>query len=194
MDASEAVRLVQPGDRVCIPIGAIVPALSDALWARREAMAPFDLLMCAPAYDPGWFSTGHPSIRVHIDVFNTVIGRGAWAARRADFISVMFSQRFKAFDERSSERPADVVFVGVSPPDEHGWCSFGISGWNKATFARRARTVVAEIIENLPHTGGDNAIHVSQVDAFVATTEAPPPRAVRQPATDVSGIAPYVVS
>lgn len=193
MDASEAVLLVQPGDRVCIPIGAIVPALSDALWARREAMAPFDLLLCGPVYDPGWLSAGHPNVRVHIEVFNTVVGRGAWAARRVGFTSIMFSQRFKAADERGSDqRPADVVFVGVSPPDEHGWCSFGISGWNKATFARRARTVVAEIIENLPHTGGDNAIHVSQIDAFVATTEPPAPRAVREPATDVSGIARYV--
>ncbi|MGE0569778.1 MAG: acetyl-CoA hydrolase/transferase family protein [Dehalococcoidia bacterium] len=193
MDAAAAVRLVQDGDRVCVPIGAIVPALSDALWARREEVGTIDVLTCAPAYDPGWFEPGHPRFRVHVDVFNTVVGRNAWASHRVDFISIMFSRRFKEFDERGEERrPADVVFVGVSPPDENGWCSFGVSAWNKGSFARRARTVIAEIIDNLPFTGGDNAIHVSEIDAFVPSGDPPAPRLLRETDVDMSAIAAHV--
>lgn len=43
MEPADAVRLVQPGDRVCVPNGVIAPALSDALWAEREAFGPIDL-------------------------------------------------------------------------------------------------------------------------------------------------------
>jgi len=56
--------------------------------------------------------------------------------------------------------------VPLSPPDEHGYCSFGPGVWLSRRLALAARTVVAEVHENFLRTGGENFIHVSQVDRF----------------------------
>jgi 4-hydroxybutyrate CoA-transferase len=58
----------------------------------------------------------------------------------------------------------------LSPPDAHGYCSFGASVWTKKTECRSAKRVLAEINKNLIRTYGDNFIHVSEVDYFVEHT------------------------
>ncbi|MFQ5825935.1 MAG: acetyl-CoA hydrolase/transferase family protein, partial [Dehalococcoidia bacterium] len=62
---------------------------------------------------------------------------------------------------------ADVLLTVVSPPDEHGFCSFGGSLWNKKAQVRGAGRVLAEVNKNLIRTYGDNFIHVSEIDYFV---------------------------
>ena len=193
MDADEAMKLVRDHDRVAIPIGASVPMLSDALFERATNFERVDVVTCAPSYDPGWFEPGSPNVHLHIEVFNATPARRALVERRIDFVTVPFSRRFKDYDERgSSHRPADVVFVGVSPPDEHGFCSFGLSVWNKLTYARRARAVIAEMYDNYPHTGGSNRIHVSELAALVPGGERQFGFAVREPRADMAAIAGHV--
>jgi 4-hydroxybutyrate CoA-transferase len=60
--------------------------------------------------------------------------------------------------------------VELSPPDEHGYCSFGASLWTKKTEVRRAKIALAEVNKNLIRTYGDNFIHVSEIDYFVEHT------------------------
>jgi 4-hydroxybutyrate CoA-transferase len=62
---------------------------------------------------------------------------------------------------------ADVYIVEVSPPDEHGFCSFGASVWDKPMSVRTAKTVLAEVNPQLIRTYGENYVHVSQIDHFV---------------------------
>ena len=166
--AEEAVRAIEPNSRVAIPIGASVPNLSDALFARAGELERVDIVVCAPGYDPGWFEPGHPAFQMHVEVFNSALARPALVDRRIDFISVPFSRRFKNWDERGSEtKPADTVLISISPPDENGFCSFGLSAWNKRTYVRRAGRVIAEIRDNYPMTGGTNQVHVTELDAIV---------------------------
>ncbi|GIW18227.1 MAG: 4-hydroxybutyrate CoA-transferase [Tepidiforma sp.] len=181
MTAAEAAQLVRPGDTVVIPIGAITPNLCAALWERREELHDVDVLACAPFVDPGWYEPGHPAFRTHVELFNTAVARASMVRGATDFVSIPFSRRFKGEDERGGGRFAiDVVFVGVSPPDRFGYCSFGTSVWNKGSYARRARTVLAEVFAGYPRTGGDNRIHVSEIAAFVEGGELPPVRAARE--------------
>jgi 4-hydroxybutyrate CoA-transferase len=60
--------------------------------------------------------------------------------------------------------------VELSPPDAHGYCSFGASVWTKKTECRNAKLVLAEVNKNLIRTYGDNFIHVSEIDYFVEHT------------------------
>ena len=55
VEPSRAAELVRPGDTIVIPIGAITPALSQAVWERRAELSGIDILTCAPYHDPGWF-------------------------------------------------------------------------------------------------------------------------------------------
>jgi len=62
---------------------------------------------------------------------------------------------------------ADVLIIELSPPDEHGFCSFGSSVWGKKRAVQCAKTVIAEVNKGFIRTGGDNSIHVSEIDYFV---------------------------
>jgi 4-hydroxybutyrate CoA-transferase len=76
------------------------------------------------------------------------------------------STEFKAMDERGVVRP-DVVMTVLSPPDDDGYCSFGHYLSNKRALCRRAGTVIAEVNDQIIHTGREASLHISQVDAFV---------------------------
>lgn len=185
----EAAALVRPGDCVAIPIGSITPNLCQAIWERRNELHDVDIVTCAPFVDPGWFEPGHAAFRPHIEIFNTVVARQAVLDHRADFVSIPFSRRFKADDEREGGRYAnDVALISVSSPDRFGFCSFGTSMWNKAGYARHARTVLAEVFPGYPRTGGANQIHVSEIDAFVEGGEMPaiPGRRTRMPESPIA--------
>ena len=74
---------------------------------------------------------------------------------------------------RSYEAPAgleaipDVFLVPVSPPDAHGYCSFGPGVWLSPTFVRNSKLVVAEVQEDFIRTFGENYVHVDEIDFFV---------------------------
>jgi len=175
VDPSEAVKLVRPGDRVVVPIGSLTPALCQALFDRRDSLHDVEMLFCAPFVDPGWFEPGHPAFHTVVEIFNTALARESMVNHRTDFISVPFSRRFKSLDEPERDRwDVDVAFISVSPPDRFGFCSFGLSMWNKAGYAKRARVVLAEVHSGYPRTGGANHIHVSEIDAFVESAEFTP--------------------
>ncbi len=61
----------------------------------------------------------------------------------------------------------DVFMVPVSPPDELGFCSFGTGVWLSRTVAKKAKRVIAEVHPHFIRTGGENYIHVEEIDLFV---------------------------
>jgi len=174
MTAEEAVKLIKPGDRIVAPFFA-GEKLSEALAARKNELKDITL---------------HSSMIVERalgmlleegmeDVFHTTaeIFVGDWAreaplgadSKHLQFWPGTFSTMMKPFDERPEECPyaIDVAMVVVSPPDKDGFCSFGASLWNKRSYCKRAKTVIAETSTELKRTGGTNFIHVSEIDAFV---------------------------
>src|SRR6516225_8117556 len=54
-----------------------------------------------------------------------------------------------------------------SPPDSHGYCSFGVGVDTTLTAAKSAHRVVAQVNAQMPRTYGDSFIHVSKLDAIV---------------------------
>jgi len=64
----------------------------------------------------------------------------------------------------------DVLLIYLSTPDNHGYCSFGASIWDKKEWVGAAKLVLAEVSPNLIRTYGDNYIHVSEIDYFVPHT------------------------
>jgi 4-hydroxybutyrate CoA-transferase len=63
-----------------------------------------------------------------------------------------------------------VALIEVSPPDSHGFCSFGVGVDTTLTAAKCADHVVAQINDNMPRTYGDSFIHVGDIDAFVESS------------------------
>jgi 4-hydroxybutyrate CoA-transferase len=59
--------------------------------------------------------------------------------------------------------------IQVSPPDEHGYCSLGVSVDYTKTAAEIADLVIAQVNQQMPRTLGDSFLHVSQLDCIVET-------------------------
>src|SRR5437764_453713 len=87
---------------------------------------------------------------------------------RADYTPVFLSEVEGLFE--SGQMPIDVALIQVSPPDAHGFCSFGVGVDTTLTAARCARFVIAQVNDQMPRTYGDSFIHISQIDVFVETS------------------------
>ncbi len=166
----EAVECVRSGDHVVLHSGCAVPQrLVAALAARAETLsgveiahilhlgeAPYVAPDCAGAFRHRAFFTG-PNVR-------RAVHEG-----RADHVPIFLSEVPALF--RSGAYRVDVAFLHLSPPDEHGFCSFGVdTSVNKAA-AEAARVVVAQVNPAMPRTLGDSFIHVSRLDAIVEVDE-----------------------
>lgn len=91
--------------------------------------------------------------------------RGAVNAGRADFTPVFLNEIPKLF--REGIIPLDVSLIHVSPPDEHGFCSYGIEVGITKPAAESSRIIIAEVNEQMPRTLGDSFIHVSKITHVV---------------------------
>jgi acetyl-CoA hydrolase len=60
-----------------------------------------------------------------------------------------------------------VALISVSPPDEHGFCSFGVEVGTTKPAAESARVVIAEVNRQMPRTLGDSFIHISRLHHIV---------------------------
>jgi acyl-CoA hydrolase len=80
--------------------------------------------------------------------------------------------------------PLDVAMVMVSPPDEHGFMSFGVETLASRTACRHAKRVVVQVNEQMPRVLGDSFLHVNRVSAIVEHTE-PLPTLEAKPSTAI---------
>jgi len=164
--AEEAARVIQSGMRLFLTgncsvpqqvLGALVrraPELHDVEIVQALTVGPADYV--APEME------GH--LRVNT-MFISANVRQAVHEGRADFTPVLLSE-FPLLFKRGF-LPLDVALVHLSPPDEHGFCSFGIEVGLTKTAAESARIIIAEVNDQMPRTLGDSFIHVSKLDYIV---------------------------
>jgi 4-hydroxybutyrate CoA-transferase len=162
----EAISHVKNGDRVCFVQGNEPQALGLALAARFGELENVTISVRTPGRDFGWYDPGwEASFAIEIG-FPLPIVRQMIAEKRCDI--EIGSLGFDYHGEMA--RQADFVLLELSPPDAHGYCSFGASCWTKLTELRGAKFVIAEINKNLLRTYGENHVHVSEIDLFVEHT------------------------
>ena len=169
---SEAVKVVKTGDRVVVPLAQEPDVLAQALGARKDELRNVEILQGVTRTNYPWWLPGYEE--AFITNFAQYTGpqpRQMMWDRKADFTPVTYAMEFKDIDER---RPGcidpDVLIVVVSPPDVHGFCSFGESMWEKKEYVKRAKKVLAEVNAHYIRTYGDNFVHVSEIDYFVDGT------------------------
>ena len=83
----------------------------------------------------------------------------------ADYTPVFLSEVPNLFAKKII--PIDVALIQVSPPDEHGYMSLGISVDIVKAAVEHASIVVAQINKFMPRTHGDGFIHISKVNFLV---------------------------
>lgn len=91
---------------------------------------------------------------------------------RADYVPIFLSEIPKLF--RRHEQKLDVALIQVSPPDNHGFCSLGVSVEATRAALQMAKKVIAWVNPMMPRTHGDSFIHISQIDRYVEHASAIP--------------------
>jgi acyl-CoA hydrolase len=84
---------------------------------------------------------------------------------RADFVPVFLSEIPRLI--QTGALPVEVALVHLSPPDEHGFCSYGVGVECTKAAAEQAKTVVALVNRQMPRSLGDSFIHVSRLTHVV---------------------------
>lgn len=88
---------------------------------------------------------------------------------KIDYIPSYLSQIPKLF---SSKRIGlDVALIQVSPPDQFGYCSLGVSVDITRSGTENAEIVIAQVNPKMPRTWGDSFVHVDEIDYFVLHEE-----------------------
>jgi 4-hydroxybutyrate CoA-transferase len=167
----EAVKIIQSGDTVIIPVATEVQALSWALMKRNDELKDVTILLRMPRYELGWLGDIGETFNVIFDTQPASFGAKFINEKGLDLIPFLYGLRFKGeHDARRKPQDIDVVMIVVSPPDKSGLCSFGLYLSHKKDYTRRAKKVIAEV-NDCPaasvRTPGDNHIHVSEIDYFV---------------------------
>lgn len=159
----EAVRAVKPGDTVGVAPFTCTPfTLCEALYARRAEL--HSVRIEHPAALFGWVRPGEENGLDVRDNYATLSSRDLVNDGRIDYLPIGRWREDEIPGGYTAE--PDVFMAPVSPPDKHGYCSFGPGVWFSRRLSLGAKTVIAEVHEDFIRTGGENFIHVSQIDRF----------------------------
>ena len=166
MTARDALRAIKRGDTVFVGSGASGPQVlveEMAQWADDFAdlkIVHLLTLISAPYAEPKFkYQFRHNAFFVGKNV------REAVAEGRADYTPIFLSEIPGLF--KSGRFHIDVALVQVTPPDDHGFCSYGVSVDVVKAAAESADYVIAGVNPQMPWTWGDGFIHVDQIDALV---------------------------
>lgn len=193
VSAAEAVQAVKSGDRIFLTGNCSVPTeILSALVDRAEELEDVEINQALTIGSADYVSpemTGHLRVNTMFISHNT---REAVQNGRADFTPVLLSEFPLLF--RDNILPVNVAFVHLSPPDEHGFCSFGVEVGLSKSPAESAEIIIAEVNEQMPRTLGDSFIHVSAIDYIVPVNYPLPelPMGGGKPSEKVEKIARYI--
>ena len=164
--AAEAVKIVQSGNRVYVQAAAATPSvLTKALAERAGELRNVEV---CHLHTEGEAPYANPELSESFHVNSFFIGsnvRHTLAAGNGSYTPVFLSELPHLF--RKKVVPLDVVFIHVSPPDNHGYCSLGTSVEATLAAIENSKTVIAQVNPRMPRTFGDGILHVSEIDYLV---------------------------
>lgn len=164
--AAEAVKVVKSGDRVYVQAAAATPTvLTKALTDRAEELRNVEI---CHLHTEGEALYANPDLSESFHVNSFFIGanvRHTLKSGNGSYTPVFLSELPLLF--RKKVLHLDVVFIHVSPPDQHGYCSLGTSVEATVAAVENAKVVIAQVNKNMPRTFGDGILHVSEIDYLV---------------------------
>ena len=168
--AEEAVSVIKSHQRVYISGNAATPyTLLNALAKRKNELEDVELVhVLLLGEDP----LSKPEMEGHFRHNSLFVGpadRKAINEGRADYVPIFLHQIPNLFYSR--QMPLEVALLHLSPPDEHGFLSFGVEVLASKAAAETADIVIAQVNEKMPRVLGDSFIHVSRIHKIVEISE-----------------------
>ncbi len=165
-----AVARLKPGQRIFIGTGCAEPIqLVNALAARATELPDTEIVHLLTFGDAPYARRElAPFFRVNsffiADNVRDIISEGL-----GDYTPVFLSEIPRLF--KSGQMPLDAALVEVSPPDERGMCSLGVSVDVVKSAVENAALVLAQVNPRMPRTHGNSLVHVFDLDVLVPVEE-----------------------
>ena len=159
----EAVSHIKSGDRVVLSIAQATPlTLCNALAGRLMEIENVVLSHGAAAFS--WDLPGLGEKFRLESMYVSPYDRPIYAAGRAEFVPISY---YREGALPPGLEDFNVSLTKVSPPDENGFVNFGDIQIMSKLLCRKADLIIAEIEPNYIRVGGDNQMHISEIDYFV---------------------------
>jgi len=168
--AAEALSVIQSGYRVFVHGSACTPLyLLKALGAEKHRLRHVELVSISLQGDVEVAKSEYAQ-HFHINsLFVSEPVRAAVNEGRGDFIPVFLSDIPDLF--KKDILTLDVAIVQVSVPDEHGYCSLGVSVDIARSAVSCAKYIIAQVNPQMPRTHGDGLIHTKRFSSMVYRDE-----------------------
>ena len=181
----EAVKVVKSNDRIFISGNAAMPLLlMNALAQRASELKDVEVNHILLMGDDPLSKSGMAGHFRHNSFFVGQGDRESIVEGISDYVPIHLSQVPELF--RSGYIPLDVALIHLSPPDAHGFMSFGAECAASKSAAENAKIVIAQVNEKMTRTIGDVFIHVSRVHKIVECS-VPILEAKRPVSSDIEG-------
>lgn len=196
----EAIRLIKPGQRVFIGSSCGEPQyLVKELLAALHRLADLEIIrllrlesipltlmadeaidrICRPFHHPGRPMTLGPmtlrgdkakELTLHIRSFYLGSASSKELAEDMPFITpINLSAVPRLF--KSKRLPIHAALIQLTPPDDFGWMSLGVSVDVTMAAALSADLVIAQVNSRMPRVFGHSFVHVNDVDVIVEHDE-----------------------
>lgn len=168
--AAEAVSHIKSGDRVVLAHSVGEPQhLVNAMVENYQAYENVEICHML-ALGPCKYC--EPSMEQHFwhnSLFSGPGSRKAVSEAKADFTPNFFFESPRLF--YSGDIPIDVAMITISPPDERGYCSYGVTVDYTKAATECAKIVIAQVNQHMPRTYGDTLVHIDDIDFAVEYDE-----------------------
>jgi acyl-CoA hydrolase/GNAT superfamily N-acetyltransferase len=161
-------NFIKPGDRIFIDSGCSEPiSLTSKLIELSPQLPDVEMIHFISLSDLDYYKTagGKEDLFRHNVFFISDNLRGAIRKGFADYTPMLLSDIPRFFER--GQMHLKTALLQVSPPDEFGFCSYGINVDIAKPLAESAENIIAEINPKMPRTLGDSFIHMNDIDAFI---------------------------
>jgi acyl-CoA hydrolase/RimJ/RimL family protein N-acetyltransferase len=172
--AYKAMKSIRPGQRVFIGSSCGEPqSLVRALVEESEMLADLEIVRTLSLESSPLTLIANKSKSSSMNIRSFYLGsaKPKGLARNIRFITpINLSAVPRLF--RSRLLPIHVALIQVTPPDDFGWMSLGVSVDITLAAAKSADLVIAQVNAEMPRVMGRSFLHVNDVDIIVERNEA----------------------
>jgi acyl-CoA hydrolase/GNAT superfamily N-acetyltransferase len=170
VDAQEAVSKIMRGSRVFIGTGCGEPQHLIKAMVKDDHLQDIMVYQMLSSTLSEFVDDESFTRRFSLKLFfiSQSMRKAAFEGK-IDYIPEYLSQIPRLF---SSHRIGlDAALVQVSPPDQFGYCSLGVSVDITRSAVEHAAMVIAQVNPKMPRTWGDSFVHVDEIDWLVPCEE-----------------------
>ena len=189
--AEKAIGLIKSGGRVFIGSGCGEPQhLVQALTEQANIFSGLEIVRLLGRETASLTAIADKTKDTSLNIRSIYLGsaKSESIAHHKRFITPMNMSDVPGLF-LSRKMPLNVALIQVSPADDFGWMSLGISVDVTMAAARSADVVIAQVNPRMPRVMGQSFIHVNYVDYVVEHEEnllsVPPTRSVSDAANEI---------